>query len=73
MNQLDSIACNKRDSINKSPTKSNAAKNKFDTDDLFMNGKNHRGKTLPGEFKVTTSENPILSKQAITSKSNPST
>ena len=25
-------------------------------------------KTLPGDFKVTTPENPLLSKQAITSK-----
>ena len=36
--------------------------------DLFMNGKNHRGKTPPGEFKITTSENPLLSKQAVTNK-----
>ena len=36
--------------------------------DLFMNGENHRGKTLPGEFKVTTPENPLLLKQVITSK-----
>ena len=42
--------------------------NKFDTDDLFMNGENHRGKTLPGEFKVTTPENPLLLKQVVTSK-----
>ena len=33
---------------------------KFDTSDLFTNEENHRGKTLPGEFKVTTSENPLL-------------
>ena len=26
-----------------------------------MNGENHRGKTPPGEFKVTTPENPLLS------------
>ena len=45
----------------KSPTKLNAAKNKFDTDDLFMNGKNHRNKTPPSEFKVTTPENLLLS------------
>ena len=44
---------------------------KFDTVDLFMNGKNHRGKTAPGEFKVITPENPLLSKQAVTSKRNP--
>ena len=36
--------------------------------DLFINGKNHRGKTPPGEFKITTSENPLLSKQAVTNK-----
>ena len=42
--------------------------NKFDTGDLFMNMENHRGKTPPGEFKVTTPENPLLSKQAVTSK-----
>ena len=41
---------------------------KFDTGDLFTNGENHRGKTPPNEFKVTTPENPLLSKQAITSK-----
>jgi len=35
---------------------------------LFTNGENHQGKTPLGEFKVTTPENPILSKQAITSK-----
>ena len=57
----------------KSPTKLNAAKNKFDTGNLFMNGKNHRGKTPPGEFKVVTPKNPLLSKQAVTSKRNHST
>ena len=41
---------------------------KFDKGDLFTNGENYRGKTPPGEFKVTTSENPPLSKQAVTSK-----
>ena len=39
--------------------------NKFDTGDLFTNGENHRGKTQSGEFKITTLENPLLSKQAI--------
>ena len=43
-------------------------KNKFDTSDLFTNGENHRGKTPSGEFKVTTPENTLLSKQAVTSK-----
>ena len=47
--------------------------NKFDTGDFFMNGKNHRGKTPPGEFKVTIPDNPLLSKQTVTSKRNPST
>ena len=46
---------------------------KFDTGDLFTNKENYRGKTPSGEFKVTTSENPLLSKQAVTSKRNPST
>ena len=54
----------------KSPTKFNAMENKFDTSDLFTNRKNHQGKTLPGEFKVTTPKNPPLSKQAVTSKRN---
>ena len=44
---------------------------KFDTGDLFMNGENHRGKTPLSEFKVTTPENPLLSKQMVTSKRNP--
>ena len=45
-------------------------KNKFDTGDLFTNGENHQGKTPPSEFKVTTPENPQLSKQVVTSKRN---
>ena len=36
-----------------------------------MNEKNHQDKTLPGEFKVTTPKNPLLSKQAVTSKGIP--
>ena len=62
-----------RGSTNKSPSKLNAAENKFDTGDLFMNGENHRGKTPSGEFKVTTPENPLLSKQEVTSKRNTGT
>ena len=31
-------------------------------------GKTYMAKTSPGDFKVTTSENSLLSKQAITSK-----
>ena len=42
-----------RGSTNKSLTKLNVAKNKFNIGDLFTNGENHRGKILPDEFKVT--------------------
>ena len=31
-------------------------------------GKTYIAKTPPGDFKVTTPENPLLSKQAVTSK-----
>ena len=47
--------------------------NKFDTSDLFMNGEDHCDKTPSHEFKVITLENPLLSKQAVTSKKNLST
>ena len=57
-----------RGSTNKSPTKLNAVENKFDIDDFFTNGENHRGKTSLSEFKVITPDNPLLSKQAVTSK-----
>ena len=60
-------------SINKSPTKISTTEIKFDTGDLFTNGENHLGKTPLGEFKVTAPESPLLSKQVITSKRNPST
>ena len=40
--------------------------------DLFTNGENlHSKKTPPGDLKVTTLENPLLSKQAVTSKGIP--
>ena len=55
-------------STNKSPIKLNAAENKFDIGDLFMNGENYQDKTPSGEFKVTTPMNSLLSKQAVTSK-----
>ena len=55
-------------STNKSPIKLNAAENKFDIGDLFMNGENYQNKTPSGEFKVTTPTNSLLSKQAVTSK-----
>ena len=73
MNYLNSITYNKHGSTKKSPTKLNAVENKFDTGDLFTNGENYQDKTPPGEFKVTTLENPLLSKQTVTSKRNPST
>ena len=37
-------------SIDKSPIKQNAAKNKFDTGDLFTNGENQHGKNPTGWF-----------------------
>ena len=73
MNWLGSITCNKYGSTKKSPIKLNAAENKFDTSDLFTNRENYWGKTPSGEFKVTTPKNPLLSKQAVTSKRNLST
>ena len=51
--------------------KLNAVENKFNIGDLITNGENHRGKTPPDEFKVITPENPLLSKQTVTSKRNP--
>ena len=50
-----------RGSTNKSPTQLNAVENKVDTSDLFANGENHRGKIPPGDFKVTTPKNLLLS------------
>ena len=47
--------------LRQSPIILNAAENKFDTRDLFMNEENHRGKTSPGDFKVTTPNNLLLS------------
>ena len=41
------------------------------TGDFFTNAENQRGKTPLGEFKVNTPENPLLSKQAVTSKGIP--
>ena len=60
-----------RGSTNKSPTKLNAAEKKFDIGDLFTNKENYQGKTPSGEFKVITPENPLLSKQVVTSKGIP--
>ena len=48
-----------RGSTNKSPIKHG---------DLFTNRENLHGKCPPSDFKVTSPENPLLSKQAIISK-----
>ena len=45
--------------------------NKFDTGNLFTNGENQRNKTSLSKFKVTTFENPLLSKQTVISKGIP--
>ena len=47
--------------------------NKIDTVICFQMGETYTAKTLPGDFKVTTSENPLLSQQTVTSKKNLST
>ena len=39
----------------------NAMDFKFDTSDLFTNGENHLDKILPGDFKITTPKNSLLS------------
>ena len=43
-------------------------KNKFDIVICLRMGKTSKAKTPMGEFKVTTPENTLLSKQAVTSK-----
>ena len=43
-------------------------KNKFDTVICLRMRKKSKAKTPPSEFKVTTLENLLLSKQAVTSK-----
>ena len=57
-----------RGSTNKSPTKLRMQGKINWHGDLFMNGKAYMVKTPPGDFKVTTSENLLLSQQAVTSK-----
>ena len=44
------------------------SKNKIDMVICFRIGKTYMAKTPPGDFKVTTIENSLLSQQAITSK-----
>ena len=50
-------------STNKSPTKLNAAENKVDTVICLRMEKTSKAKTPPGDFKVTTPKNPLLSQQ----------
>ena len=57
-----------RGSTNKSPNKLNAAEIKLTRVICFRMGKTYTTKTSPGDFKVTTLENPLLSKQAVISK-----
>ena len=45
-----------------------AVENKVDTVICFRMGKTYMAKTPLGDFKVTTSENSLLSQQAVTSK-----
>ena len=45
--------------------------NKVDTVICLWMGKTSKSKTSPGDFKVTTLENPLLSQQAVTSKGIP--
>ena len=46
---------------NKSPIKLSAAENKFTRWFIYEWGKPTRQKPPPGDFKVTTPENPLLS------------
>ena len=55
----------------KSPTKLSMQRKLNWYGDLFTNGENQHAKTPSSDFKVTTPENPLLSKQAITSKGIP--
>ena len=67
------LACNSvvvQTNHQKKKKKLNAVEHKFDIDDMFMNRENHWGITPPDEFKVTIPENPLLSKQTVTSKKN---
>ena len=59
-----------RGSTNKSRTKLNAVEIKFDTVICLRVGKTTKAKTPPGDFWVTTTKNPLINNQAITSKRN---
>ena len=60
-----------RGSTNKSPIKLSATENKLTRWFIYEWGKPTRQKTPPDDFKVTTPENPLLLKQAITSTGIP--
>ena len=55
-----------RGSTNKSPIKLIMQRKLNWHSDLLTNGKNLHSKNPTGDFKVTTPENPLLSKQAVT-------
>ena len=57
-----------RGSTKKSLTKLNAAENKLTQMICLRMEKTYTTKTPPGDFKVITPKNPLLSKQVITSK-----
>ena len=57
-----------RGSTSKSPIKLNAAKIKVTLVICFRMGQIYMAKTPPSDFKITILENPLLSKQTITSK-----
>ena len=48
-----------------------AVEKKIDTVFCLRMGKTSKTKTPPGDFKVTTPENPLLSQQVVTSKGIP--
>ena len=56
------------DNTNKSPIKLNVVEIKLTRLICFRMGKTYTAKTPPGDFKVITPENPLLSKQMVTSK-----
>ena len=66
--QLIKLTCNVHGSTNKSPIKLSMQQKLNWHGDLFTNRENLHGKNPTGVFKVITLENPLLSKQPITSK-----
>ena len=55
-------------STNKSPIKLSMQRKINRHSDLFINGETYIAKTPPGDFKVTTPKNSLLSQQAVTNK-----